>query len=338
MAGLNKAFPFEAVEVDPEQFEQIKNYYDDTLMNLYTTRYGPKGYLFTKNYESLGAEIYNMELRPSDTFVVTFPKCGTTWTQELVWLIANDFNYEAAAETNLNTRFPFIESSMLMKNDAVPPIFMDEKIKEAMDKNIFKLEKVNYMSSPRFIKSHLPLSMLPASLIDTCKVVYVARDPRDVAVSFYHHSELMKMLKEGSDFKTYWNLFIKDLISWTPFFEHLKEAWQLRNHPNMLFLFYEELSKDLAACARRIAKFLNKEVTEEQIEKLCDHLKIDNFKKNKSVNLKDMQQIGVFSTKGSFIREGKVGGWTKYFDEAMTQQAEQWIEENLRDTDLRFPQ
>ncbi|KPJ06272.1 Sulfotransferase 1C4 [Papilio machaon] len=338
MAELKKNFPFEAVDVDPEQLEQIKNNYDDKFMNLYTTRYGPKGYLFTKNFDSLGAEIYNMEIKATDTFVVTFPKCGTTWTQELVWLISNDFNYEAAAATNLNTRFPFIESSILMKNDVLPYLLMNERIKEAMDKNIFKLEKVHNMPSPRFFKSHLPLSMLPASLIDTCKVVYVTRDPRDVAVSFYHHSELMKMLKEGSDFKTYWNLFIKDLISCTPFFEHVKEAWELRNHPNVLFLFYEDLSKDLAACAHRIAKFLNKEVTDEQIEKLCDHLKIDNFKKNNSVNFKDMQQIGVFSTKGSFIREGKVGGWRKYFDEEMTQQAEQWIEENLRDTDFRFLQ
>lgn len=34
---------------------------------------------------------------------------------------------------------------------------------------------------------------------------------------------------------------------------------------------------------------------------------------------------------------GKAGGWRDYFDEEMTQQAEQWITENLRDTDLRFP-
>lgn len=29
---------------------------------------------------------------------------------------------------------------------------------------------------------------------------------------------------------------------WTPFFEHLKEAWEKRHHSNLLFLFYEELS------------------------------------------------------------------------------------------------
>ena len=31
-----------------------------------------------------------------DVWLVTPPKCGTTWTQEMVWLLANDLDYEAA--------------------------------------------------------------------------------------------------------------------------------------------------------------------------------------------------------------------------------------------------
>lgn len=33
---------------------------------------------------------------------------GTTWTQEMVWLIANDLDYEGAKSLLIN-RFPFIE-------------------------------------------------------------------------------------------------------------------------------------------------------------------------------------------------------------------------------------
>lgn len=67
------------------------------------------------------------------------------------------------------------------------------------------------LPSPRFIKSHLALSLLPPSLLDTCKVVFVARDPRDVAVSFYHHNRLFIVNGYVGDFKTYWNYFIKGL-------------------------------------------------------------------------------------------------------------------------------
>ncbi|XP_013145970.1 PREDICTED: sulfotransferase family cytosolic 1B member 1-like [Papilio polytes] len=122
----------------------------------------------------------------------------------------------------------------------------------------------------------------------------------------------------------------------SPYFKHVKEAWQRRHHPNMLFLFYEELSKDLAAVVRRVATFLEKDINEEQIEKLCDHLNIENFKKNKSVNLEEVTKLANGNL--SFIRKGQVGNWKEYFDEEMTQQAERWMADNLRDTDLTFEQ
>ncbi|CAH2073438.1 unnamed protein product, partial [Iphiclides podalirius] len=191
--------------------------------------------------------------------------------------------------------------------------------------------------SPRFIKTHLPMSLLPPTLLDSTKVVYVARDPRDVAVSYFHHTKLFKMTPFSGDFKTFWSYFMRDMLPWSPFFEHVKEAWQMRNHPNMLFLFYEELSKDLPAALRRVADFFGKQYDDKQIEGLCTHLKFDNFKKNPSVNMDELRDVGMMANDNVFIRKGKSGGWPEYFDEDMTKKAERWISENLRDTDLRFP-
>lgn len=67
------------------------------------------------------------------------------------------------------------------------------------------------LPSPRFFKSHLALSLLPPSLLDTCKVVFVARDPRDVSVSFYHHNRLFITPGYVGDFKTYWSYVTKGL-------------------------------------------------------------------------------------------------------------------------------
>ncbi len=33
-------------------------------------------------------------------FVVTPPKCGTTWTQEIVWLLKNGVNVEKSKSLN----------------------------------------------------------------------------------------------------------------------------------------------------------------------------------------------------------------------------------------------
>ena len=62
--------------------------------------------------------------------------------------------------------------------------------------------------SPRFVKSHLPMSMNNPRLLDTCKVVYVARNPKDACVSYYHHNRLMR----GHGFTG--DLEVGDLAGW----------------------------------------------------------------------------------------------------------------------------
>lgn len=68
-------------------------------------RYG----VMIETYLPLAERIKNFEVFEDDVWVVTFPKCGTTWTQEMVWLLNNDLNYEYAKKMTLEERFPFLE-------------------------------------------------------------------------------------------------------------------------------------------------------------------------------------------------------------------------------------
>lgn len=53
-----------------------------------------------------------------------------------------------------------------------------------------------------------------------------------------------------------------------------------------------------------MADFYGKTLSEEQVEELAQHLNIDNFKKNKAVNMQDLKDAGVFRPDGAFIRKG----------------------------------
>ena len=72
------------------------------------------------------------------------------------------------------------------------------------------LEAIDTMPSPRVIKSHLPFYLLPPNFLDTCKVVYVARNPKDVIVSFYYHHKLMKMEGFSGAVDCFADYFMKD--------------------------------------------------------------------------------------------------------------------------------
>ena len=76
------------------------------------------------------------------------------------------------------------------------------------------------MPSPRVIKTHLPFEMLPPNLLDTCKVIFVSRNPKDCCVSFYHHhlnfpeykfkgtfADFAEFFMEGNlEFGSYWTM------------------------------------------------------------------------------------------------------------------------------------
>lgn len=72
-------------------------------------------------------------------------------------------------------------------------------------------EILTEMTSPRFIKSHFPFSLLPGILESGCKIIYVARNPKDVAVSWYHLNKAIKTQHYLGNFEEFWNYFQKDL-------------------------------------------------------------------------------------------------------------------------------
>jgi hypothetical protein len=71
---------------------------------------------------------------------------------------------------------------------------------------------VSNMKSKRFIKTHLPFSLMPPSVMkNKAKVIYVARNPKDVIVSFYYFHRLTREMSDDVDFKQFWDYFEKDL-------------------------------------------------------------------------------------------------------------------------------
>ncbi|XP_073943401.1 uncharacterized protein [Choristoneura fumiferana] len=324
------------------QITELTKETDELLRNLYKghsegfLQFGAGRFILPTSYREHAAPMRALPLRPDDVWVATFPRCGTTWTQELVWLVQNNLDYKKAAEISLLERYLFIELFTFMHEQL--PVFealdLDGGMGEVMKTPGYIMAEK--MPSPRFIKTHLPMSLLSPNLLDTSKVVYVARDPRDAAVSFYYHNKRFKGHDYVGDFKSYWDLFQKDLIPWSPFWAHVKEAWALRYHPNMLFMFYEDMLKDLPAAIKRVAKFFRKTYSEQQIRTLCEHLDFKNFKNNSSVNFETMNHPLIIN-EGSeaFVRQGKAGGWAEHFDEDMRRQAREWVERHLQDTDLQ---
>lgn len=100
-------FPYEIKKVDDEFGQKMLKELSGQPHGL--VEVGPKKWLLPPTYRNFADKIYNFQARPDDVFICTFPRSGTTWTQEMIWLLANNFDYDTALKNQLLERFPFLE-------------------------------------------------------------------------------------------------------------------------------------------------------------------------------------------------------------------------------------
>ena len=120
------------------------------------------------------------------TLLILSFSSGTTWVQEIVWQI---YNEGAISSELIFKRVPLLERATSEK---------------------FPLPDLKTLSSPRLIKSHLPYNTTPKSSSKDarCKYICVARNPKDVAVSYFHFTENRKKLGDHG-YNGPWGFFVK---------------------------------------------------------------------------------------------------------------------------------
>ncbi|XP_036317922.1 luciferin sulfotransferase-like isoform X2 [Rhagoletis pomonella] len=330
-------FPFEITEVEPQLNAELLSYFKGERTGF--VQVGPEKYFFPHKYKLEAENFYNFQARPDDIWVASFPRSGTTWTQELVWLVANNLDFKTAKTQPLTERFPFFEFSLF-----VHPEIKAELLSENANDN-GKQDFIEYFSAPgyktlnswplnkrRFIKTHFSFSLLPPSVLkEKCKIIYVARNPKDVAVSYYHLNRLYRTQGYIGDFTRYWDYFSRGLNPWMPYCSHIKEAYAHIHLSNLLILNYEEMVSDLSGVIRKVAAFLNSTIGTVGLKDLTEHLDIRNFRENPAVNGSEMADVGVLlKGEAGFVRKGGNGKREELTtDPRLKNRVDQWIEKSI---------
>ena len=318
-------------------------------------RSDPGGWTMQPTTAAMCPTFASMDVRQNDVWVVSYPKTGTTWTQELVWQVANNLDL-AGGKVDLNERFPFLELDTLTDFTWLFPGIRG-KIASLIFNCVVWWKGVRFChphswlgynsfaeqlravpgSERRFIKTHLPLSLLPPNLVSTAKVIYVARNPKDVMVSYYHHHKLVKGHGYVGDLPQFANRFMNDEIMMGPFFKHVEEGWTLKD--NLLFIFYEDMKRDLKTVIKRVSHFLECSLTDAQEDQLIQHLDIETFRNNPAVNNEFSKTVGLFEDEGNFIRKGEVGGWKEDFAKFADVEInfDNWVVEKMTKSKVDFP-
>ncbi|KAK8757460.1 hypothetical protein V5799_004911 [Amblyomma americanum] len=255
------------------------------------------------------------EPQDGDVFVVSYPKCGSTWLQNIAQAVLNVDDHKEASEEGSLKLLTFLE--------------------------LVGAEGARAMPRPGAIKTHLPFSKHPYS--EKAKYVYIARNPYDCCVSFYHHTKRLPTYRfQDGTFDQFFDMFVEGKVDFGDYFDNLLSWYEHRDDPNVLFVTYEELKKDTSGWVLKLADFFGKEQFGDKMKRnpalVAKVIESTNVEKMKAINSKlrnwketvnsmpadaraDLMKtmndsFGDVWNKdgnGEFVRKGVVGDWKNYF-------------------------
>ena len=234
---------------------------------------GPEVFERAKNYQP----------RSEDIFVASQMRCGTTWMQQLVYEIVNRGQGDLSdkGHGHLYATCPWI--------DAVNSVSLEDAPLVA--------EK-----PARIIKTHLPTRLCPYS--EVAKYIYVTRHPVSCFASIVDYNRtLLGPLMPDIDKLVDW--YCSDRMYWLPWPAHVAGWWQwAQSRKNVLFVHYEEMTKNFAAVLDRVAEFLGYQLTGAEVELISEKCSFKYMKENEE--LFEMAPPNMFSViGGQFLTSGK---------------------------------
>lgn len=214
---------------------------------------------------------------PDDTFLVSYPKSGNTWVR---FLLANLlYPNEVVGFANINRLLP--------------------------SPDVLSRRFLRSLPRPRILKSHEPYDQRFQ------KVIYLARDPRDVLVSEYFFNLKKRYIDSDVSLEQFAKRFVRgETSSYGSWWEHTA-SWIAARHGNPAFLLvrYEDLLADSIGETRKIANFLGIQADEERL-----NLAVERSSPNRMREIEKQQADRWTGTKNTrldipFVRAAKSGGW-----------------------------
>jgi hypothetical protein len=246
------------------------------------------------------------EFRPGDIVISTPPKAGTTLTQMMTALLVFDDPDLPAALDELS---PWLDMTALAEDEV--------------------FSRLEAQTHRRFIKTHTPLDGVPER--DDVVYLTIARDPRDVFVSWQHHVDNMDLgqllaaidaaiglhrveqflVRPPDDVGERFDLFVDDedptqFLSAAGLAHQMQLQWDHRERPNVCSQHFTDVTADPVAALGRIATVLGLEPSTERLAELAEAAHIDAMRSRAADRAPTR---GLFTDPAKFFRAGGSGEW-----------------------------
>jgi hypothetical protein len=213
-----------------------------------------------------------------DICLVAYPKSGNTWLRFLVGNLVHPQN---------PVSFANLEAT-------VPSIYQNPD------------HRLRQVPRPRILKSH------EAFFSRHRKVIYVVRDPRDVAVSYYHYLIKFRELPEGYPIAEYVPRFMREDFDakFGPWDDHVLSWIRMRQgHPDFILLRYEDLLANPTLELARVADFVGIRGGESRLERAVELSSADRMRELERKQALECSAIRTSRQDMPFVRAATSGNF-----------------------------
>uniref|UniRef100_A0A8C3BRB8 Sulfotransferase n=1 Tax=Cairina moschata TaxID=8855 RepID=A0A8C3BRB8_CAIMO len=245
-------------------------------------------------------QVEAFQARHDDLLIATYPKSGTTWLSEILDMIYHDGDVEKCRRDAIFNRVPFLEMKGAHPTDPAPP------------------------------------GLLPGEGLGCPQVIYMARNPKDVVISYYYFYQMAKMHPDPGMLAEFLEAFMNGKVAYGSWYEHVRGWWEKRQEKQLLYLFYEDMKKDPRREVQKILQFLGKEVVEETVARILHHTSFQEMKKNPAANYETMPSSLMDHSLSPFMRKGISGDWKNHFTVAQNERFDRHYQQHMAGSDLCF--
>jgi hypothetical protein len=169
---------------------------------------------------------------------------------------------------------------------------------------------------PRAFKSHSNYKMMPGPepANSPAKYIYVVRNPKDTAVSLYHHTKGFKVYGFDGSWDFFFEHFLDGKVSHGLWFDHVLSWWKYKDADNILFLKYEDMKKDLPKAVETIASFIGYKLEPQVVDSIAQQCTFQSMHQKYAPLMRSWSWLKEDSD-FDFLRKGIKGDWKNHFTE-----------------------
>ncbi|XP_051928057.1 sulfotransferase 1C1-like [Hippocampus zosterae] len=254
---------------------------------------------------------------PSDILIAAYPKSGSTWTAEIVDQLLHNGDVESCRRAPITVRTAFLEST--------------ERVRPKSG-----LLHLKELVPPRVIKTHLPIQIVPVGFWEKkCKTIYVARNAKDTAVSFYYFQQMNLSSPEPGSWESFIHKFMHGQL-WGSWYDHVKGYWEEREKRDILYLFYEDMKENPRREVERIMKYLDLSLSDDVISRIVELTTFKNMKENPTTNFSSFPSEIYNQSISKFMRKGVVGDWKNHFTPEQSAAFDEDYEKKMKQANIPF--